>query len=74
MSDEALFPETGRPKKGRRGKPYREGEAAVYRVNVHLTDGQMRSIQTAYPGRKPADVVLLALAGFVPTFQTEVKP
>lgn len=72
--NEPLFPAPAPTREGRRGKPFREGEAAIFRVNVHLTDGQMRSIRQAYPDRKPADVVLLALASFVPTFQTEVKP
>lgn len=67
---------SGEPKrkKGARGAPYREGKPAIHRINLHLTGEQMKAIEAAHPGRKPAEVVLLALAAFVPSFQTEVKP
>ena len=62
----------GRP--GRRGKPFRENEPTIQRINVGMTRRQMNAMEAAFPGRQPSEIVLLALAGFVPGFQTEVKP
>lgn len=61
-------------RKRAQGRPMREDEPAIYRINLHLTEGQRNALRAAFPEREISDVVLLALDHYIPAFTTRVQP